>query len=70
MSGGCTATSKKLASDDRYDVVITNFVLDMYAGAALDQLMRRLLSHLRPAGYWLFTDFRLPAKGDTDGGNG
>ncbi len=53
---------QKLASDDRYDVVITNFVLDMYAGAALNQLMRRLLSHLHSAGYWLFTDFQLSGK--------
>ena len=53
---------RQLASDDRYDMVITNFVLDMYAGAALNQLMRRLLSHLHPAGYWLFTDFRLSNK--------
>ena len=53
---------QQLASDDRYDVVITNFVLDMYTGAALDQLMKRLLNHLHPAGYWLFTDFRLSGK--------
>ncbi len=53
---------RQLSSGDRYDVVITNFVLDMYAGAALDQLMRRLLDHLHPAGYWLFTDFRLSDK--------
>lgn len=51
-----------LPSDDRYDVVITNFVLDMYAGGALDQLMQRLLKHLHPEGRWLFTDFRLSGQ--------
>ena len=50
---------RQLPGGDRYEVVITNFVLDMYAGAALDQFMQRLLNHLQPAGYWLFTDFRL-----------
>ncbi len=51
-----------LPANDRYDVVITNFVLDMYAGDALHQLMQRLLDHLQPNGYWLFTDFRLSDK--------
>ena len=50
---------RQLGLQDQYDVVITNFVLDMYAGEALDQLMHRLLVHLRPGGHWLFTDFRL-----------
>ena len=53
---------RQLTPDDRYDVVITNFVLDMYAGTALDQLMERLLNHLHPAGCWLFADFRLSGK--------
>ena len=53
---------QQLALGDRYDVVITNFVLDMYAGAALEQFMQRLLDHLHPDGYWLFTDFRLSDK--------
>jgi ubiquinone/menaquinone biosynthesis C-methylase UbiE len=53
---------RQLASDDRYDVLITNFVLDMYAGAALHELMQQLLNHLHPAGCWLFTDFQLSGK--------
>lgn len=48
-----------LPSDDCYDVLITNFVLDMYMGEALDQLMQRLMTYLHPEGCWLFTDFRL-----------
>ncbi len=53
---------QNLPSDNRYDVLITNFVLDMYAGVALYQFMQRLMTHLHPTGYWLFTDFRLSDK--------
>ena len=51
-----------LLAEDRFQVVITNFVLDMYEGKALDRLMQTLLAHLEPAGYWLFTDFRITQK--------
>jgi ubiquinone/menaquinone biosynthesis C-methylase UbiE len=53
---------RALPPGDRYDVLITNFVLDMYAGVALDQLMQRLLAHLQPGGCWLFTDFEFSER--------
>ena len=53
---------RSLKENDRFSVVITNFVLDMYEGAALDTLMRRLADQLTPEGRWLFTDFRLSAR--------
>ncbi|MGB3850181.1 MAG: class I SAM-dependent methyltransferase [Tunicatimonas sp.] len=53
---------RSLPPSGRYDVLITNFVLDMYTGAALDLLMQRLLGHLHPTGYWLFTDFELSKR--------
>ena len=48
-----------LTESDRFSVVITNFVLDMYQGSALDNLVQTLTDHLSPRGVWLFTDFRL-----------
>ena len=50
---------RSLTESDRFSVVITNFVLDMYEGDALDDLMQTLAGHLPPDGRWLFTDFRL-----------
>ena len=50
---------RTLGPEDHFSVVITNFVLDMYEGAALDILMQTLAEHLVPGGIWLFSDFRL-----------
>ncbi len=52
-------TEAQLLATDTYSVVITNFLLDMYEGDALDRIIQTLNSHLEPNGYWLFTDFRL-----------
>ena len=48
-----------LVENDQFSVVITHFVLDMYQGKALDDIIQTLASHLAPQGTWLFTDFRL-----------
>lgn len=45
-----------------FSAVITNFVLDMYQGEALDRLIQTLAAHLEPHGRWLLTDFRLSEK--------
>ena len=52
-------TEQALAPEERFSVVITNFVLDMYAGEVLDHLMQTLAAQLEPDGRWLFTDFRI-----------
>ncbi len=51
-------TERDIASSERYQVVITNFVLDMYEGDALDRMMQRIDTLLLLDTYWLFTDFR------------
>jgi ubiquinone/menaquinone biosynthesis C-methylase UbiE len=46
-----------LPADSAYDVVITFFLLDLYAPAAARQLMLALKARLNPNGLWLFSDF-------------
>lgn len=53
---------RSVTDGSRFSVVVTNFVLDMYQGAALDDLMRTLANCLAPQGIWLFTDFRLSER--------
>ena len=60
-------TERQLASEgrfpeERFSVIITNFVLDMYEGEALDDLIQTLAARLEPNGRWLFTDFRLSSQ--------
>lgn len=54
----CHGTEASLHSDDRFDVILTPFVLDLFSEEWLDtHLIPRLLDTLRPTGYWLITDF-------------
>lgn len=46
-----------LPADSAYDVVITFFLLDLYAPATARQLMISLKARLKPDGLWLFSDF-------------
>lgn len=46
-----------LPTDNSYDVVITFFLLDLYADPEAHVLMRALEAKLKPNGKWLFTDF-------------
>jgi ubiquinone/menaquinone biosynthesis C-methylase UbiE len=50
-------TEKSLSVDKAFDVVITNFFLDLFSPAHLDEVVGTLRKHLRPDGYWLATDF-------------
>ena len=47
---------------ETFSVIITNFVLDMYEGTALDEFVRTLAGHLACGGIWLFTDFRFSTQ--------
>jgi len=67
------ATQKKVGNDARvhfihgteeaipeevvFDVVITNFFLDLFTHATLIQVVKRLRKPLRVGGYWLAVDF-------------
>ena len=44
----------------RYDLVVTHFVLDCLDGATLPVLVARLAGALEPGGRWLLADFRVP----------
>ena len=48
-----------LTSVPHFSVVITNFVLDMYEGDALNELIGTLAARLTADGQWLLADFRL-----------
>lgn len=47
-----------LRADDRFDVILTPFVLDLFTEKTLtDSMLPRLHQTLKPDGYWLVTDF-------------
>ena len=46
-----------LPTDTSYDVVITYFLLDLYAAPDALLLMRAMEAKLKPGGKWLFSDF-------------
>jgi SAM-dependent methyltransferase len=45
---------------DRYDLVVTHFVLDCFAEHELAAIVARLDTALDPGGHWLLADFRIP----------
>lgn len=49
--------------DQKFDLIITPYVLDCFGGEDLTEIMRQLDAHLTPNGTWLFTDFNIPGKG-------
>ncbi len=51
-------TERGVNSTAIYQVVITNFVLDMYQGSSLDSMIQRIDSLLSADAVWMFTDFR------------
>ncbi len=46
-----------LKPDEKFDVIITPFLLDLFPDDRLQHLMDRLFTALRPGGLWLFSDF-------------
>ena len=49
--------------DGEYDVIVTNFFLDLFADENGLQVASCLAKQLAPSGRWLFVDFQLPARG-------
>ncbi len=46
----------------QYDVIITNFFLDMFQPEKLKDIMHILSAHLRPGGLWFCADFQKTEK--------
>lgn len=53
-------TIAKLDSDDRFDCLITPFVLDLFDAPELEEVCIQLQDSLRIGGYWVFADFHIP----------
>jgi len=52
-----------LRGDERFDLICTHFVLDLFDDARLVEVMERLDAALEPDGLWLCSDFAAPAGG-------
>jgi ubiquinone/menaquinone biosynthesis C-methylase UbiE len=46
--------------EGRYDVVITNFFLDLFSPKELDVVLQKIKARLVPQAIWLVTDFQKP----------
>jgi ubiquinone/menaquinone biosynthesis C-methylase UbiE len=46
-----------------FDMIVTTFVLDMFDGVTLRELIGKFAASLKPKGYWYYADFQVPAKG-------
>jgi tRNA (cmo5U34)-methyltransferase len=55
-------TENNLPQDEVYDVIITNFFLDLFDEAALLKVMKKLSPSLHSEGIWLFSDFNISEK--------
>ncbi|MFL6515926.1 MAG: class I SAM-dependent methyltransferase [Chthoniobacterales bacterium] len=51
------------AFDNRYDVIVTNFVLDCFEGDELKTLVTNLVRAALPGCVWLLADFSVPDAG-------
>lgn len=56
-------TEDDIPHKDYYDIVITNFFLDLFKPEELDILMPKIDVALRQDGFWIFTDFHARTKG-------
>ncbi|PSR56220.1 class I SAM-dependent methyltransferase [Adhaeribacter arboris] len=50
-------TEADLRADEKFNVIFTPFVLDLYPENLLIPMMQRLYQHLKPNSYWLVADF-------------
>lgn len=48
---------------DHYDLIVTHFFLDCFAGAALREVVQRLAAGATADAVWLLADFRVPEGG-------
>lgn len=52
-----------IGEDERFDLVVTPFVLDLFGDEGLERVVARLDGALAPGGRWLFADFVLDRAG-------
>jgi ubiquinone/menaquinone biosynthesis C-methylase UbiE len=50
-------TELSIPGDERYDVVITNFFLDLFPDSKLNDVVLRIRSHLKKKNMWIVTEF-------------
>ena len=55
-------TEDTIPPDDFYDVIITNFFLDIFDNTELQEVMMKFSRALHPHGIWLFSDFNICEK--------
>lgn len=55
-------TEENLHLAEKFDVVISNFLLDLFAPVPLKKITYKLFHALTPGGLWLVTDFVQPQK--------
>lgn len=55
--------ARTFESGEFYDLVVTNFFLDCFPAAELDEMVDKLAARLRPRGRWLVGDFATPESG-------
>ena len=55
-------TEDNIPQHNFYDVVITNFFLDIFDDTELQEVMMKLSRSLHPEGIWLFSDFNICEK--------
>jgi hypothetical protein len=48
---------ERIGRDERFDVVVTPFFLDLFEGARLATVIARLAASLEPDGQWIHADF-------------
>lgn len=46
-----------------YDIIQTGFLFDNFSGERAAKVFDILLNHLKPGGYWLYSDFKVEPKG-------
>lgn len=55
-------TEEDIPKTDRYDVLMTFFLFDLFGSEEATQLAVRLANFLKPSGYWLIADFQPNSK--------
>jgi tRNA (cmo5U34)-methyltransferase len=53
-------TEEDIGPEDKFDVILTHFFLDLFSPAALNKITSRLHQALLPGGWWLVSDFVWP----------
>jgi len=55
-------TEDSIPTDQQFDVIITNFYLDLFNDASLHRVIAKCKQHLKSSGLWLASDFVKPKR--------